>query len=194
MKLLLATRNKHKILEIKDAFKNLNLEILTLDNFPQIPEIEEDGKTLTENALKKAREVYKHSGILSLADDTGLEVDFLNGAPGVYSARFAGEKASYSDNCKKLLKVLENVSLEKRTATFKCIIALVGNNLEKITEGVCKGRILNELRGTNGFGYDPLFYVEEYGKTFAEMELELKNKISHRARALQKMAKVLKSL
>lgn len=194
MKLVLATRNKNKIKEIEHALAGLDLELLTLDQFPQAPEVEEDGTTLEENALKKARAIFNATHILTMADDTGLEVDFLNGQPGIYSSRFAGEGASYDDNCNKLLALMKAVPKEQRRARFRCIVAFVGPGIERLLEGSCEGFITSEKRGSHGFGYDPIFYVPQYDQTFAEMPLELKNKISHRGVALQQAKKVLHQL
>ncbi|MCI0495967.1 XTP/dITP diphosphatase [candidate division KSB1 bacterium] len=194
MKIVLATRNVDKVREIKDALRGLAIEILTLENFPDVPEIVEDGFTIQENALKKARVVQDIAGGLVLADDTGLEVDFLNGEPGVFSSRFAGENASYDDNVEKLLSLMKGVPAEKRTARFRCVIALVGEAIEQTVEGVAEGLILTEKRGIEGFGYDPVFYVPVIGKTFAEMSLDDKNRISHRGLALEKVRVILKAL
>ncbi|MCX7761968.1 MAG: RdgB/HAM1 family non-canonical purine NTP pyrophosphatase [Candidatus Kryptonium sp.] len=198
MKIVLATRNKHKVDEIKEILKiYLNdgsyskLEILCTDDFQGIPKIEEDGKTYVENALKKAREVHKFTGLPSVADDSGIEVDFLNGEPGVYSARYAGDNASDEENNRKLLKKLENVPLEKRTATFRCVIAYVYKDEEKIFEGETRGKVIFEPRGTGGFGYDPLFIPDGYDLTYAEMPKDLKNRISHRSKAVQKFVEFL---
>lgn len=192
--IILATRNKHKIIEIKNVLSDLKLEILTLDCFPEIPEVIEDGETIEENAQKKARSVYAATGILCLADDTGLEVDFLKGKPGVFSSRYASPTATYEMNNTKLLHDLSGVPYEKRTAKFRCVMAVVDNGKLKLLEGVCQGYILVEIRGTQGFGYDPLFYVPQYRKTFAELSLEEKNKISHRGQALQQVRNYLKNL
>lgn len=194
-KLLVASSNKGKIEEIKDHFKELNFKFVTPDQFNNLEEVIEDGVTLEENALKKARDRAYKTNLLSLADDTGLEVDYLNGKPGIYSARFASENATYEENNDKLLELLEDVPYEKRTAQFRTVVAVVDPIEEKeyTVSGLCKGYILEKRRGDQGFGYDPLFYVPEYDKTFAEMTVSLKNKISHRANALEKMKKVLKS-
>jgi XTP/dITP diphosphohydrolase len=194
LKIVLATRNVDKVREIKDALRGLAIEILTLENFPDVPEIVEDGMTIQENALKKARVVQDIAGGLVLADDTGLEVDFLNGEPGVFSSRFAGENASYDDNVEKLLSLMKGVPAEKRTARFRCIIALIGETIEQTVEGVAEGLILEEKHGIEGFGYDPVFYVPVIGKTFAEMSLDDKNRISHRGLALEKARVILKAL
>jgi XTP/dITP diphosphohydrolase len=190
LKIVLATRNRDKVQEIRDALKGLSIEILTLDNFPEVPDLVEDGTTLEQNAIKKASVVFQKTSLLSLADDTGLEVDFLNGNPGVYSSRFAGEKATYDDNINKLLKLMRGVPEEKRTARFRCVIALIGPAFSQTVEGMIEGLILEERRGTLGFGYDPVFYVPGVGKTFAEIPVSSKNQISHRGLALQKVRRL----
>ncbi|MGM0445136.1 MAG: XTP/dITP diphosphatase [Bacillota bacterium] len=194
-KLLVASSNKGKIEEIKDHFKELDFKFVTLDQFNNLEEVIEDGDTLKENALKKARDRAYKTNILSLADDTGLEVDYLDGKPGIFSARFAHENATYEENNDKLLELLEDVPYKKRTAQFRTVVAVVDpfKKKEYTVSGLCKGYILKKRRGDQGFGYDPLFYVPDYDKTFAEMTVSLKNKISHRANALEKMKKVLKS-
>ncbi len=194
MKILLATRNRDKIREIKDLFHDLDVEIMTMDNFPDIPEVVEDGETLEQNAFKKANEVHKASGILSVADDTGLEVDYLAGRPGVYSSRFAGENATYDDNVNKLLATMEGVPKEKRTAQFRCVISIIGENISEHVEGSCPGYILTEKRGSEGFGYDPVFYEPRHKQTFAEMPLSLKNQISHRGLALKQAKEVIERI
>ncbi len=194
LKIVLATRNRDKIKEIKNVFKDMDIEFLTLDDFKGFPEVIEDGKTLLENALKKAREISKFFNMPALSDDTGLEVEYLGGAPGVYSARYAGENATYEDNVNKLLKELEGVEWDKRKAVFKTIVALVfPDGREFVAEGANEGHITTEKIGTEGFGYDPIFYVDEKGKTYAEMSLEEKNSISHRARALINLKKIIES-
>lgn len=195
MEIVLATRNLDKIREIKDILSGSEINVLTLENFSQIPELVEDGDTLEQNAYKKAKTVFDITGLLTLSDDTGLEVDALDGQPGVYSSRFAGENVSYDDNVNKLLEVMTKVPQNKRTARFRCIIALVGpKNVEQFAEGICEGEIIEKKRGSQGFGYDPVFFVPEYQKTFAEMPLILKNKISHRGRALQKAVTILRQI
>jgi len=191
MKIVLATHNRHKVEEIRKILSDLPIELLSLDNFHEIGEIIEDGRTLEENARKKARTVFEKTGLISLADDTGLEVDALGGRPGVYSARYAGEKATYEENNKKLLRELKDIPLDKRTATFSCAISIFGNGVNEIAIGEVPGRILNEARGKNGFGYDPLFLPDGYDASYAEMDSELKNKLSHRARALEEAKKIL---
>ena len=193
MKVVIATHNKDKLKELKKGLSNLNIEILDLSSFPEIGEIVEDGKTLQENALIKARYVFKKTGIPSIADDTGLEVDALDGKPGVYTARFAGENCSYMDNVNKMLKVMKNVEDSKRTAVFKTVIAFVDSKTELFSEGEVKGIINKKIKGLAGFGYDPIFYVQEERKTFAEMTIEEKNIISHRGRAISNFNPVLSS-
>ena len=192
MELIVATRNRGKIREIREALRELGLRIYSLSDFTDVPEIEEDGKSFTENALKKARFYSKVFGKLTLADDSGLEVDSLKGLPGIYSARYAGKEASTRGNNQKLLNEMEGISLSKRGARFKCVIAMVSpDGREAIAEGSCKGRIGFKEKGRRGFGYDPLFILPKYGKTMAELSLEEKNKISHRGKALRKMRKLI---
>jgi XTP/dITP diphosphohydrolase len=190
-KLILATRNKGKLKEIKGILNDLSIEINNLSDYSSIPEVVEDGETLEENALKKAREIFHLTGIPTLADDTGLEVLYLGMAPGVISARYAGEKVSYDANNRKLLKELKNIPPDKRTAQFRCVAAFIAKDIKKITEGICHGKIIDNLRGTGGFGYDPLFVPDGYDLTFAELPIETKNHISHRAKAFQKMKLIL---
>ena len=186
-KIVLATGNQDKVKEIVEILKNLDIELLTLKDFPGVPGVVEDGKTLAENALKKARIISGFTKLPAVSDDTGLEVDALNGAPGVYSSRYAGEHATYADNVKKLLGDLENVPPEKRQARFRCAVAYYSENSTQIVEGVCAGEITDQPHGNQGFGYDPVFFVPEYDCTFAEMDLNLKNRISHRAKAFLKL-------
>ena len=191
-KLLVASANQGKIREIKNYLENLNninLEIIGLDEFPGLPEVEEDGDSFRENALKKARARAEQTGLLTLADDSGLSVDYLGGEPGIYSARYAGEGATDEENNQKLLEKLKDVPEEKRKASFICVMALVDpdSGEEIVVEGRCDGIIQLSPKGENGFGYDPIFYLPEFRKTMAEIPLELKNQISHRAAALQKM-------
>ena len=192
--ILLATRNKGKVREFREALKGLEVQIRSLTDFPNPPEIEEDGRTFAENALKKARFYSKLYGRITLSDDSGLEVDVLKGAPGVYSARYSGKGASDSTNNQKLLKELERVSLSRREARFKCSIAIVSPDArEAIVEGACKGRIGFKEVGKRGFGYDPLFILPQYGKTMAQLTLSEKNRISHRGKALRKLRKIMKN-
>lgn len=190
--LVLATANPDKILEIRHALARLPIEIQTREDFPGVPEVVEDGSTLAENALKKGRALVEATGLMALADDTGLEVDALDGAPGVYSSRFAGPGATYADNVRLLLERMRGVPREERTARFRCVIALVEpTGGAVLVEGVCEGEIAEEARGGGGFGYDPVFYVPSLGKTFAEMPLVEKDRISHRGLAVARMAKLL---
>jgi XTP/dITP diphosphohydrolase len=194
LEVIAATRNKGKIREIRDALKGLGLRIYGLSDFQDVPEIEEDGSSFTENALKKARFYSKHFGKLTIADDSGLEVDSLKGLPGIYSARYAGERASGRENNQKLLKETQGVPISKRGARFKCIIAMTSpDGREAIAEGSCKGRIGFKEKGRKGFGYDPLFVLPKYGKTMAELSLEEKNRVSHRGKALRKIRKIIQS-
>jgi XTP/dITP diphosphohydrolase len=187
---IIATRNKGKIREIREALKGLGLRIHALSDFSGVPEIEEDGKSFTENALKKARFYSKYFGKLTIADDSGLEVDSLNGLPGIYSARYAGEGASSQENNRRLLREMQGLPISKRGARFQCILAVASPDGKEITvEGSCKGRIGFKEKGRRGFGYDPLFILPRRGKTMAELSLEEKNKISHRGKALRKLRK-----
>ena len=189
--LVLATHNPDKQTEMNAVLSDLGLDVIGLDQYPEIDDIPENGTTLLENALIKARAVHLKTGFPALADDTGLEVDALHGAPGVYSARFAGEDATYQDNVKKLLSVMAGVSRQNRTARFRTVVALIDSDTELWTEGIIEGLITREQRGAGGFGYDPIFEAVDTGKTFSEMSAAQKNEISHRARALQKMRKKL---
>ncbi|MCS5639184.1 MAG: RdgB/HAM1 family non-canonical purine NTP pyrophosphatase [Candidatus Marinimicrobia bacterium] len=189
--LVLATHNPDKQAEMNAVLLDLGLDVIGLDQYPEIDDIPENGTTLLENALIKARAVHLKTGFPALADDTGLEVDALHGAPGVYSARFAGEDATYQDNVKKLLSVMAGVSRQNRTARFRTVVALIDSDTELWTEGIIEGLITRDQRGAGGFGYDPIFEAADTGKTFSEMSAAQKNEISHRARALQKMRKKL---
>ena len=193
-KLVLATHNLDKRIEMKSLLSDLDLDIIGLDKFPDIDNIPENGATLLENALIKANTVYFKTGLPALSDDTGLEVDVLNGEPGIYSARFAGKNATYQDNLQKLLTVMSGIPLKNRTARFRTVIALVDNNTELWTEGTVEGLITMEERGEGGFGYDPVFEEIDTKKTFSEMTILEKNKISHRAKALKKMHKRLNTI
>lgn len=185
MKLVLATRNKNKIKEMIELLAPSGIEALSLDQFPRIGRIEEDGRTFRENAVKKASAVCEQTGMMALADDSGLEVDCLDGAPGVFSSRFAGEGSDDRANNEKLLELLTGVPPEQRRARFRCVIAIAApDGFVYTAEGTCEGYIAEELRGEGGFGYDPLFYLPEFGKTLAELDLKTKNKVSHRGKAL----------
>ncbi|MBA7480210.1 dITP/XTP pyrophosphatase [subsurface metagenome] len=195
LEIVLATRNKDKVKEIEKILNGINARLLSLDDFPGCPKVVEDGETLEANAKKKALVVSQYTKKFSLAEDTGLEVEALSGAPGIHSARFAGDNVTYEDNNKKLLKLMEKVSLGERSARFRCVAALAKPDGEVVTcEGVCEGIIAFEMKGESGFGYDPLFLLPEYGKTFAELGEEMKNKISHRARALGKIKEIIDNL
>ena len=185
MQIVLATHNKGKMSEINNLLSS-SYEVLTLDHFPNIKDIPETGKTLKENAFIKARTVFEMTGLPSLADDTGLEVQALGGDPGVFSARYAGEQASYQDNCEKLLKNMMRVPKEDREAKFRTVIAYKDDNRELSCDGFVKGEIAQSPKGSFGFGYDSVFYYPPLEKTFAELSEEEKNSISHRGRALRK--------
>jgi XTP/dITP diphosphohydrolase len=186
-RLVIATRNPNKVKEIANVLACGKIQLLSLNEYPDIPEVIEDGATFEENARKKATTIFHATGIPSLADDSGLEVDYLNGRPGVFSSRFAGEAATDAENNQKLLKLLEGVPETERKARFRCVMFFTDGTHEEVVEGSCAGVILGAARGKNGFGYDPLFYVPEFGQSFAEIEMSLKNQISHRGRALAKL-------
>ena len=193
--LVLASGNKGKLAEFQRLLDGLDVQIYSMKEYPEIGDIVEDGSTFAENALIKARAVCKATGKPAMADDSGLSVDALNGAPGIYSARFAGEQRSDADNNEKVLKLLENVEDAKRTARFYCVIAIVlPDGREYTVEGTCEGMILHALRGEGGFGYDPLFYIESLDKTFAELTMEEKNRISHRGHANRKAVEIIRGL
>jgi len=195
-KIIVASNNSNKIREIKDILNNLPVEILSLNEVGINIEIEENGNTFLENAFIKAEKIFDiSSGTMVLADDSGLAVDSLGGAPGIYSARFSGEHGDSKKNNEKLLNMLRGKDLCDRKASFICAMVLIAENGEVIeVEEKIDGVIIGEERGTNGFGYDPVFYLEDYKQTFAEMESELKNKISHRARALTKLQQEIERL
>ena len=192
MDIVIATSNQNKLKEFRSLLKGYPVTILSLKDFPDIPAIVEDGESFYENALKKATTVARYTKKLTIADDSGIEVEELGGRPGVYSSRFAGEDATDEENNSKLLKELKGVSPDMRGACFKCVLVVAKSYEETdFVEGECRGIIIDELRGDYGFGYDPLFLVPEYNKTFSEIEPEEKNKISHRARALKKLLELL---
>ena len=191
-KFIVATKNKGKIKEISRMLSGFSFDVISMEEAGISKTIEETGKTFEENAFIKAMEIFKETGEIVMADDSGLEVDHLEGAPGVYSARFAGENATDEDNNKKLLGLLKNVPFEKRTARFVCVISvIIDQNNHFNVKGVCEGVIGFASAGENGFGYDPLFFVPEYNMTTAQMESELKDKISHRGKAIRLMIKQL---
>ena len=194
-KIVVATNNKGKLKEFNRLCEGLGMEVLSLADFPQIGEIVEDGKTFDENALIKARAVYRATGLAAIGDDSGLEVDYLGGAPGIYSARYSGEHGNDKANNEKLLNELLGVPTDKRTARFRCSIGFVTREgKEYVVDGSCEGVILTEVQGERGFGYDPLFFVEENGKSFAELSLDEKNSISHRGKANAKLLSLLKQI
>ena len=191
MQIILATHNRGKMKEMSSILAHLPVKLLTLDDFPQIGEIPETGETLKENAFIKAETVHQKTGLPALADDTGLEVDALDGAPGVHSSRYDGETATFEDNCRKMLQEMDGIPAEERTAQFHTVIAFVSDSGNEWTEGMVEGRILENKRGDGGFGYDPLFYYPPLKKTFAELNSEQKNNISHRGKALRNFCQIL---
>lgn len=191
---LIATRNQDKFNEIISLLPENQFKFYSLSNFPTIPKTIEDEETLEGNAIKKAKETYEKTKILTLADDTGLEVYYLNLEPGVFAARYAGEKATYNDNVQKLLKNLNGVPTRRRGARFRSVVAIVGKNILYTCDGIVEGKIIEEPRGTNGFGYDPIFLPNGSNKTYAEMDLSEKNIFSHRSIALSKAVNYLKNL
>ena len=191
MKIILASNNKNKITELKQILSPLGYEVISQSEAGVNVEVEENGTTFEENSMIKAKAVYEISKMAVIADDSGLEVDYLDKAPGVYSHRYAGENASDKDRCKKILSELQGVPDEKRTARFVCVISYIdssGNT--SVLRGECEGHIGREMKGDNGFGYDPIFMIGD--RSFAEISSEEKNKISHRADALKKLTEKLK--
>jgi XTP/dITP diphosphohydrolase len=190
--LVLATRNRNKVIELVALLGDLGIKIRTLDEFPDAPEVVEDGDTCEANAVKKARAIAESTGLPAVADDTGLEVDALGGRPGIYAARYAGEDATYEDNCRKLLRELMGVPRERRTARFLTVAAIALPSDEvRVAQGTLDGVIAEEASGTLGFGYDPVFLIPELGKTLAQLSVDQKNTISHRAKAFFKMREIL---
>jgi XTP/dITP diphosphohydrolase len=196
--LLVATTHSGKFAEVQAFLSKLPLRITSLKSLANPPEVIEDGKTFEENALNKARMLAEYSGLLTLADDSGLEVDALSGRPGIYSARYAGEEGNDERNNQKLLGELIGVGEEQRTARFVCALALCAPQSQGMKDWVvrqtCEGRIAFEPSGSHGFGYDPLFFYPPFGKTFGEIEREVKATVSHRGKALMKLAEVLPTL
>lgn len=182
--IFLASGNAHKIEELEQVLSPLGIDLKSTLDYPDAEEVEEDQPDLQGNALKKAQYWFSKTGLPSMSDDTGLEVDALNGAPGVYSARYGGNNPTYDDNVQKLLTELKGES--DRSAQFRTVIAFVDGSDKYFFEGICRGRIIDKKRGEKGFGYDPVFVPEGYEETFAELSSEEKNKISHRGRAVQK--------
>lgn len=192
---IIATKNPGKAKEFEHIFSSRGITVRTLLDYPEIPDVEETGTTFEENATLKAEAVSKALGIMVIGDDSGLIVDALEGRPGIYSARYAGEPKNDQNNTDKVLSELVDIPEEKRTARFYCALAVAVPGQEtKTVSGTCEGRILEERRGTNGFGYDPVFYVPEKSLAMAELSSEEKNKISHRANALKKLDVVLDSI
>lgn len=195
MKIIFATKNAGKVKEVKLMLEEIDAQVLTMTESGIDIDVVEDGETFEDNAIKKAKEIMKVSGCLVLSDDSGLEVDYLNKKPGVYSARFMGEDTSYEVKNKKILEMLNGVPDEKRTARFVSVIAAAFPDGKIVTaRGTIEGIIAHEAKGENGFGYDPIFYVPEFGMHTAEMDIEQKNKISHRGKALRKMKEILKEM
>lgn len=198
MKILVGTTNPGKLVEVEAILKDLPLQIVALADLGTWPEVVEDGGSFEENARKKARALADFSGYVTLADDSGLEVDALGGAPGILSARYSGEQADELKNNEKLLRELAGIHRHKRGARFVCVIALCApmssSDRDRVFRGECEGRITYVTRGKKGFGYDPLFFYPPLGKTFAELDREAKNKVSHRGKALKQLRAALPSL
>lgn len=194
-RLIFATRNKDKLREMKDLFSGLSFDIRSVLDYPEIDNIVEDGETLKENASQKACHVHKLTGEWALADDTGLFIDALDGRPGVYSSRYSRQGASYEENWEKVLLEMSGVPKGKRNARFVCCLALVGSEgVETFVEESLEGEITDEPKGRRGFGYDPIFLIPSLGKTLAELTLDEKNKMSHRAKAFLKIRNLLEKL
>ena len=196
MKLVLATQNQGKVREIGEILKDENrIELLSLRHYPEAPDVDEDGKTYEDNAIKKAAVLAEYTGHLTIGDDSGLAVDALDGAPGVHSARYAGEHASDQDRIAKLLDALQNIPDDRRSGRFICAVAIAEPLAQvQVVRGVCEGQIIRAPRGESGFGYDPVFVPVGYDQTFAELGDEIKNQISHRAKALEKARKLLRQM
>ena len=190
--IVLATHNQDKKIELQDALSEFPVKILSLHDFSHIGEIEETGETLLENSMLKAKTVHSIAKLPAIADDTGLEVDALAGAPGIYSARYAGGDVTYSDNVNKLLNKMKGIPSRSRGAQFRTVISFIDGERELWTEGIIKGEIGEMPVGNSGFGYDPVFFISELNKTFAELSTEEKNKISHRGLAMKKLCILLK--
>jgi XTP/dITP diphosphohydrolase len=193
-KLVLATRNRHKAYELQTFLSDLAVVVFSVDDIAPDLELREDGTTFEANAYQKANLVYQHTKMLTLADDSGLEVFYLNGRPGVFSARYAGVDATDDLNNEKLLAQMRGVPPRRRQAQFRSVLSLVGDGITEFTDGVCPGKLGESPRGTNGFGYDPIFIPDGFLKTYAELTAEEKNLISHRARSFAKMKEVLATI
>lgn len=194
MQLLVATTNRHKLEEINQYLINEPIELKSLLDFPGYPEVVEDGVTFEENALKKARIYFDYTGLVTLADDSGLEVDALDGQPGVMSARFAGPGADSRMLCEKILRLMADIQDPLRSARFRCVMVLVGPDVVEVREGQVEGIVGYEMRGTLGFGYDPIFYYPPLNQTFAQIDMESKNLLSHRGKALIEIKSCLKKI
>lgn len=192
-KILISTTNKGKMEDIREIFKDLNLEILSFLDFDNYPEVIEDGGSFEANAIKKAKAAYDFFKIPVISDDSGLSVEQLNGAPGVISARYAGENVSDDDNNKKLIREIEKFP-EPHLAKYICVAVYYNGTNLKVVDGDCKGRIIKQGRGSNGFGYDPYFIPDGYELTMGELSLQDKNKISHRLKAFEQLKEILKNL
>ena len=193
-KIVIASANNHKVSEISIKIQPFFDQILSLADFPEIGEIIEDGNTIEENSFIKSKAAFKYTKIASVADDTILEVDALNGDPGLFTARYAGENATYEENMTKLLEKLDGIEDSARTARFRTIISYVNGVDDFHVEGIIEGKILNNRVGNNGFGYDPIFYSTEFNLSLAEMDSDLKNKISHRGLAIEKFVSKIKKI
>ena len=192
MEIILATHNLDKCKELQASFNDTNIKVYTLKDFPEIDDIIEDGNTLEANAFIKSRTVFNKTGIPTISDDTGLFISALNGEPGIFSARYSGENCSYIDNVNKVLTEMNNIDISLREATFKTVVTYVSKDLELVAEGSVKGIITKKPKGNKGFGYDPIFYVPELQRTFAEMDINEKQKISHRSRAIDNLQKLFR--
>jgi len=195
LEVVLATRNEGKVREFVELMRDLPVQIYSLDAFPQIPELAEDGGTYTENAVSKASTVAALTRKVSVADDSGIEVDALSGAPGPQSRRFLGERATDSARNARVLKLLRKVPSAQRTARYRAVVAVaLPEGAVRPFEGVCEGQVLTAARGTHGFGYDPIFFVPAFGKSMAQLPVPVKNRISHRARAFAAARPYLRKL
>lgn len=194
-KIVFATTNEGKVKEIKEILEGFPVEVVSMKEMNITTDVEENGNTFEENSLIKAREISKLTGLPALADDSGLEVDYLNGEPGIYSARYLGRDTDYNYKNNYIIDRLKEAEDKERSARFICVISLVlPDGREFVKKGVMEGRIGYEIKGENGFGYDPIFYLPEYGKTSAELSSDEKNKISHRGKALRAMKEVIAEL
>lgn len=192
IELLIATRNARKLAEIRDLLAGLKVKVTSLADYKDMPHIEEDGKTFAENAIKKAATISLFTGKLVMGEDSGIQVRALKNAPGIYSARFSGEGATDKKNNDKLLRLLKNVPLKKRQARYRCFVALTDDKgIVDVISGSCQGMIALKPKGANGFGYDPLFVPKGFDRTFGELEVQVKSRISHRARALKKFKRII---